>query len=184
LPILGMNKQVILNSGIIKDPFAAANLQANVNWSLADCIMGGFLLVTLIVILVSIRQKKFKMGVFGIFLGTLITTNSLLVYAAPKIEMYSQDAAVEFYQSLVGKNVYVATLGYKSFVQYFYSNEQPWTNPKCTDLNWLLKGDIDKPTYFACKINSAEGIEKQYPDIKEMYRKNGFVFFERLPSHH
>ncbi|HXB12533.1 MAG TPA: glycosyltransferase family 39 protein, partial [Bacteroidia bacterium] len=70
LPIFGMNKQVILSSGIIKDPFAAANLLANVNWSLADCIMGGFLLVTLIVVLVSIRQKKFKMGVFGIFLGT------------------------------------------------------------------------------------------------------------------
>ncbi|HXB12611.1 MAG TPA: glycosyl transferase, partial [Bacteroidia bacterium] len=72
----------------------------------------------------------------------------------------------------------------KSFAQYFYSNEQPWTNPQCTDLGWLLRGDIDKPAYFACKINSLEEWEKEYPEIKEMYRKNGFVFLERVPPKH
>ena len=182
LPIFGTNKQLILNSGMIKDTFASANLQADVHWSITDCAIGGFLLIMLIFALVSMHQKKFKTGIYGIFLATLITTNTTLIFSAPKIEAYTQEAAIEFYQSLVGKDVYVATLGYKSFAQYFYSKEQPWANPKSTDVGWLLKGDIDKPAYFACKINGVDEWEKENPELKELYRKNGFVFLERLPQ--
>ena len=43
----------------------------------------------------------------------------------------------------------------------------------------LLKGYIDKPAYFVCKITMAEDILKDYPTLNEIYRKNGFVFFVR-----
>jgi hypothetical protein len=46
-------------------------------------------------------------------------------------------------------------------------------------MEWLLKGPIDKPTYFASKITSLEEIKQNYPELKELYRKNGFVFWLR-----
>ena len=179
LPIVGMNAQAIINSGLLKDPFAAANLQADIHWSFADCLLGGFLLSTLIAGLILIHNCKIKKGIFTIFLGSLVATNLALAILAPKIEMLTQQAAVEFYQGLQGKNVYVTTLGFKSYAQYFYSDEQPWTNINSTDEDWLLKGDIDKPAYFVCKINHVAEWEKWYPQLKELYRKNGFVFLER-----
>ena len=179
LPIVGMNKQAILNSGLLKDPFAAANLEADIHWSYADCLLGVFLLSALIVSLIYIHKGKIKKGIFSMFFGSLITTNLALIVITPKIEMLTQQAAIEFYQRLQGKDVYVTTLGFKSYAHYFYSDEQPWTNINCTNEDWLLKGDIDKPVYFVCKINHADEYEKQYPQLKELYRKNGFVFLER-----
>ena len=52
LPIAGINAQAIINSGILKDTFAAANLQADIHWSFADCLLGILLLTTLIVSLI------------------------------------------------------------------------------------------------------------------------------------
>jgi len=179
LPIAGINAQTIINSGLLKDPFAAANLQADIHWPYADCLLGVFLLTILVVSIIWLHKGKIKRGILTMFLGSLITTNLALVIIAPKIEMLTQQAAVEFYQSLKGKDVYVAPLGFKSYAHYFYSDEQPWTNIQSTDLDWLLRGAIDKPAYFVCKINHVDEWEKQYPQLKELSRKNGFVFLER-----
>ena len=113
------------------------------------------------------------------FFGSLITTNLALAIITPKIELLTQQAAIDFYQSLQGKDVYVTTLGFKSYAHFFYSDVQPSANMHSTDEDWLLKGDIDKPAYFVCKINSAADWEKWYPQLKEISRKNGFVFLER-----
>lgn len=180
LPLAGMNKEKLIP--LMDDPFAAANLQADVNWTYLDSIVGFILLVSVISALIFIKRGKVANGVITFFVGTLITTNLALSVIAPKIELFTQQAAVEFYQSLQGKDVYVCTLEFKSFAQYFYSDEQPWKNPNCTNADWLLHGDIDKPAYFVSKITSVTNIEKQYPDLKELYRKNGFVFYERVPK--
>jgi 4-amino-4-deoxy-L-arabinose transferase-like glycosyltransferase len=179
LPIAGMNAQAIINSGILKDPFAAANLSAEIHWSYSDCLLGLFLLSSLIVSLVYFHKGKPKRGILIMFFGSLITTNLALVVIAPKIEQLTQQAAIEFYQGLKGKDVYVHTLGFKSYANYFYSDEPPWANIQCTNEGWLLRGNIDKTTYFVCKVNNISEYEKDYPELKELYRKNGFVFLER-----
>ncbi|HSY77634.1 MAG TPA: glycosyl transferase, partial [Bacteroidia bacterium] len=81
-----------------------------------------------------------------------------------------------------GKDVYVTTIDFKSYAHYFYSDEQPWKDSRCTDNDWLLHGNIDKPAYFVCKVNRANDIEKENPQLKELYRKNGFVFLQRALS--
>lgn len=179
LPIAGMNAQAIIHSGILKDPFAAANLEADIHWSFADCLLGIFLLVSLIVSIIFLHKGKIKRGILTMFFGSLITTNLALSIITPKIELLTQQAAIDFYQSLQGKDVYVTTLGFKSYAHFFYSDIQPSANIHSTGEDWLLKGDIDKPAYFVCKINSAADWEKWYPQLKELYRKNGFVFLER-----
>jgi 4-amino-4-deoxy-L-arabinose transferase-like glycosyltransferase len=182
LPVAGMNPQAIV--GLLKDPFAAANLEAVVNWSYLDCIAGLCLLTGLISSLLFVYRKNIRLAVIMVFMGTLLGTDMALAMLAPKIEIYTQDAAVEFYENLKGKDVYVGTPGYKSYVQYFYSDKKPWTNEKSTDIFWLLGGDIDKSAYFSVKITGAEQHKKWFPDLKELYRKNGFVFFERVPKPH
>ncbi len=179
LPIAGMNAQAIIHSGILKDPFAAANLEAGIHWSYADCLLGLFLLITLIASIIFLHKGKIKRGILTMFFGSLISTNLALAVITPKIELLSQQAAIDFYQSLKGKDVYVTTIGFKSYAHFFYSDEQPNPNVNSTDQDWLLKGDIDKPVYFVCKVNNAADWEKWYPQLKELYRKNGFVFLER-----
>jgi len=41
-----------------------------------------------------------------------------------------------------------------------------------------LKGSIDKDAYFLIKIHRVEQMAA-YPDVKEIGRKNGFVFYHR-----
>ena len=43
---------------------------------------------------------------------------------------------------------------------------------------WLLTGKIDKPVYFVTKVDRIKNYV-QYPEVKELYRKNGFVFLKR-----
>ncbi len=179
LPVVAMNKETIIS--LIKDPFAVANMAAEVSWSYMDGIVGFVLLVSIISGLIFIKRGKVKPGAIAFFIGTLITTNTALFMIAPKIEQITQESAIEFYQGLKGKDVYLTTLDYKSFAQYFYADVQPWTNIKCTDNEWLLTGNIDKLAYFVCKINKAEEIGQKYPQLQVLYSKNGFVFFERKP---
>ncbi|HXP49522.1 MAG TPA: glycosyl transferase, partial [Bacteroidia bacterium] len=180
LPVAGMNKQILIP--MISDPFAVANLDAVVNWSYSDSIVGFILGVTLISGFIFIKRGKAGRGAIAFFVGTLITTNIALIIIAPKIEQITQESAIEFYQSLRGKDVYVTTLDFKSYAHFFYSDEQPWKDIRCTENDWLLTGDIDKRAYFSCKINKAGEIQKYFPKLKELYRKNGFVFFERTPD--
>ena len=46
-------------------------------------------------------------------------------------------------------------------------------------MQWMLTKDIDKDAYFAAKITDREEILKEYPDLIELYRKGGFIFFMR-----
>jgi hypothetical protein len=101
---------------------------------------------------------------------------------APRIEQYSQAAAIEFYKSLQSKDCYVETYGFKSYAHFFYSDKQLQSNSNSYNSDWLLKGDIDKPAYFVSKIITREEINEKYPELKELYRKNGFVFWLRMPK--
>ncbi len=184
LPVAGMNLNYILSSGIIKDPFVAANLQAEVHWSYWYCLVGLFFISSVTTALLLFRKSNYKAATLTLFGSTIVTTFSFMVLITPKIEQYTQEAAVEFYENLQNKDVYVATLGYKSYVQYFYSREQPLHNPKGDDEGWLLDGNIDKPAYFSSKITSADEYLKEYPSLNKLYSKNGFVFFVRSPPVH
>ena len=121
-------------------------------------------------------------GIIGIFLISLFTVNMASVVIAPRIEQYSQRAAIEFYESLQEKDCYVETIGFKSYAHLFYSRKKEQSNPDSYNADWLLKGAIDKPAYFVSKITSVEDITANYPDLKEIYRKNGFVFWLRSPK--
>lgn len=164
----------------IKDAFAAANLQAEVHWPFGWIVFGLiFLLALAIVFVPPVRRNVGQRFVFFLLVNTFIIQVLMTLYV-PKIEGYSQRAAIEFYESLQGKDVYVEVLGFKSYAHLFYSKKMPGQSVTPDQRLSILQGRIDKPAYFVTKIGKEKEYIENYP-LKILYEKNGFVFMKRLP---
>ncbi len=174
-PIIEKHKEKIISNGIIKDVFAVENLKANVNWSGFEIIPGIIFITGIILTLVWLKRNNPKSLVF-LFALSLATVSAISFIIVPKVEQYSQGAAIAFYKNLQGKDCYVETLGFKSYAHLFYSRKQP---QPFVGMDSLLSGNIGKPVYFVAKINKANEVQEKYPQLFEMYRKNGFVFYVR-----
>ncbi|HET9826056.1 MAG TPA: hypothetical protein VFP87_12030, partial [Chitinophagaceae bacterium] len=184
LPVIDHYKQNIIASNLIKDQVAVESMKANVAWSGFEWLIGMGLIIGTAAMLVLIHKKKIQAGLIGTFLVSLLTANIAITLIVPRIEQYSQGAAIRFYESLKGRDCYVATLRFKSYAQFFYQGKEPPENKESYDLDWLLTGAIDKPAYFVCKIDKIGEVSNQYPQLKQLYGENGFVFLVRYPSGH
>lgn len=180
LPWLGQHPEV-LQKFMDKDPFAYANMEAQVRWSGWEFWPGAFLLVALIAFFVLLRRRGAATAFPVLFLSTSFFVFFTLITFIKRVEGYSQRAAIEFYESKIGEDCYVWTYGYKSYAHLFYTRKQPVQNPKSYEQDWLLNGAVDKPTYIVCKINKAPELEA-LGTLQEVGRKNGFVFFARKPT--
>jgi hypothetical protein len=178
LPFVGM-KAELLKPLLSKDPFAQANLDAVVNWTGMETIAGIFLLL---VVGVSVnwigKQSKMEQGFFTLYAGTATFVLLTLIFFIGRIELYSQGAAIRFFESLKGTDSYVITDGYKSYAQLFYTGKPPVVNQQSYNKDWLLYGDIDKDVYVVTKINHAHNM-KDIPGLEKLKEENGFVFFRR-----
>lgn len=201
-------KPLLLSNHLIKDDFAIENLKAEANWQGWEWILG------LVFILVSHLSYRFiSRGltrlIYGLYSFYILFIFVFIVVFIPKIEMYTQNAAITFYELLAKKDFYVETSGFKSYAYLFYTNKQPQQNlnPDCVEYvkknlldieakgfnpltsysiaytNWMLYGKIDKPAIFVCKSNNTE-VLMQTGVVKPVYSKNGYVFFVRMPSNH
>jgi 4-amino-4-deoxy-L-arabinose transferase-like glycosyltransferase len=179
LPIINQFKQTIIEADLIKDKFAVENLKATVSWTGFEWLIGVGLIIGTLVMLLVVKKKNFNSAIIGVFVVSLLAVNLASLVIAPRIEPYSQGAAIEFYESLQNQDCYVETLGFKSYAQLFYLAKRPQSNPMSNDMNWLLSGEVDKPTYFVSKITGVEEIKQNHPNLIEIYRKNGFVFWKR-----
>lgn len=175
LPLVGLNKELLIP--LIDDPFAVGNLQANVSWSIAEMGWGLAYLIG-IVVAVVLMKKEFRKGMLVLCTVQIVIIQVTVLHFTPKIEAISQRAAIEYFQSFAGKDVYVHVLGYKSYAHLFYTQKQPQTNNNYDNEEWLLNGNVDKPTYFICKIMDADKY-RALPQLEETGSKNGFVFFKR-----
>ena len=178
LPVVGMNTDKLRTSSLIGDEFAKANMYAVVNWTGFEGIIGLFLLAA---ILFSLFNKSFNSGVRMIVLNVAVMITMFVFTAVnvPKIEKYTQNAAIEFFQKFTDDSAYVAPLMYRSYAYLFYSEKKPQANPNHNNVGWLLKGDIDKPAYFISRITQKEKVLKAYKNLDVIGEKNGFVFYKR-----
>jgi 4-amino-4-deoxy-L-arabinose transferase-like glycosyltransferase len=182
IPFVMMNKDRFLNADTVKDPFALGNLQADVTWSFLDVLPGAVLLLLLITGMIMCRRGMLDKGFITICFGMSLSLLSASWLILPKVEAYSQNAAILYFKSLQGKDVYVQTLGYKSYAHLFYSSTLPHDNSEHYNEHWLARETIDKPAYFICKIQSRDSYIEAYPLLIETGQKNGFVFFVRYPG--
>ncbi len=175
-PVIGMNIKKIIP--YVKDKFAQANMEAEVNWTGWEAIAGIVLVAVLAVGITQLVKRNFHKAKWVFFAGTAIVIFLASAMIVPRAERYSQGAAVDFFIERQGEDCYVAVLGYKSYAHLFYTMKKKPENKNAYDQDWLLEGPVDKPVYFVTKINKADNY-KQYTELKELYRKNGFVFFKR-----
>ncbi|MES2781009.1 MAG: glycosyltransferase family 39 protein, partial [Bacteroidota bacterium] len=164
----------------IKDDFAVASLTESANWSGYEWLIGLALAVVLIYTFIQFQKQQVAKGIFTLLIMFAITIPLYMAMVVPKIETYSQRPAIEFYESLKGKDVYVESLGHKSYAQYFYNNSRPQSNPLYHDMNWLLTGDIDKPAYFVVKINHLERYKENRLTVVQ--QRGGFALLVRYPN--
>lgn len=178
LPAVGINKQKLVP--LFDDDFAVANLQAAVNWSYAECLFGLCYLAAIIVALVWLR-RSFHKGMLLLLAVQLLIIQVTMLHFVPKIEAYSQRAAVVFYESLAGKDVYLQPLDFVSYGYLFYSRKQPSANPEYYKdrKGWMLKGDVDKPCYFISKNTAEAKLLAEHPLLEKTGEKNGYVFYRR-----
>ncbi len=179
VPVVGLNAKKLIP--LIEDEFAAGNLEAAVNWSFLHAVPGVLYGAMIVAVLLMFRKRRYQKAFRVLFIGTLIYVQYISLVFVPKIERYTQNAAIEFLKSLQGKDVYVETWGYKSYAQYYYSMRKPGNRPEGSDIEWLLTGTPDKPAYIICRMYSLADLQEKHGSrLQELYRKNGFVFFKRI----
>ncbi len=186
VPWVGMNSEWLIP--FIKDKFAAKNLQAPVEWSGLEMLIGLAYFVIIIYLLVKFISKNEQKTLFRWYFIQYLTISTaccLFLYGwivVPKIERYTQGAAIDFYESKRGQEVYVHVLGFKSYAHLYYfrkplsKNTNFATNEAYED--WLLNGKVDKPVFFVTKIDRYEDY-KYLPQLEFIKEENGFVFLKR-----
>ena len=177
LPWLMMDLEV-MKPLFSSDPFAMANLDAEIYWSGWESISGLIFIGGTIFGLIYLSKDQWKKGLLFLFGGTAVFVFITLVFFIGNIEGISQNAAIEFYKSKKDCDCYVQPVGYKSYGHYFYSEVTMDSNPKHRDISWLKYEDIDKDVYFVTKITNTEDLGK-LSDVAKLYEKNGFVFWLR-----
>ncbi|MCX6312480.1 MAG: glycosyltransferase family 39 protein [Bacteroidetes bacterium] len=206
LPFIDYFKKDLIASGSIKDAFAIGNLQVNAHWNGFEWITGIILAIGVLVAFFHLRKKNFNLAIPILFGSVIITTTLAAILFAPRVEEYSQHAAIEYWKSHNDSEFYRESLGYKSYAQYFYGNVQSGIeeNPlflafkkankeRLTDTTasdtqneihiqseWMLTGIIDHPAYFVSKNSYENVVKESYPNLRKTGEKNGFVFWERV----
>jgi hypothetical protein len=199
IPIIMMNKANWYT--LLDDPFAQANLQAEITWHYWQSLGGIFLVAGILFFLFS---KNRRLSIPFLFGSVTLATYFLILFIFPSVEAISQRANIDFFTAHAGEDCYLETLGYKSYAPYFYG-KVPAPDEKQAKLlfsvrsnnstrpdtlssyqkevaykNWLLSGNINKPVYFSVKIND-QSVYDSVPTLTKLYAKNGFVFYRRLP---
>jgi len=176
LPLIGQHPEWI-RPLLEKDPFAAANLQASVEWDQWLVIPGTLFLGSVILVNIFLRKQKIRLALVVLLIACIMSMQVLLTLFAPRIEQYSQHAAIEFFRSIKGQSAYVGTYGYKSYAHYFYGEVGDRTGLMAKPADWILATELDKPAYLVSKITQKEELLKNYPGLTLLYEKNGFVFY-------
>ena len=199
IPIIMMKKANWYT--LLDDPFAQANLQAEITWHYWQSLGGIFLVAGILFFLFSKNQRLSIPVLFG---SVTLATYFLILFIFPSVEAISQRANIDFFTAHAGEDCYMETLGYKSYAPYFYG-KVPAPDEKQAKLlltvrsnnstrpdtlssyqkevaykNWLLSGNINKPVYFSVKIND-QSVYDTVPALTRLYAKNGFVFYRRMP---
>jgi hypothetical protein len=178
LPFIAMNISWVLKKGWVDDAFAAGNMQADVHWSGFEASAGIILLAGLVLYgIYSLRKTIIAHRI--LLFSSLVCVTLLTVMVTPRIEGYSQRAAIEFLEDVSTKNARAYAVDYFSYAPLFYAKRQPSDNPKVYDMDWLLQGDLDQDTYFIVKVDQLAANKEKYPTLRFLYEKNGFVFLMR-----
>ena len=179
VPFIEKYKARIIDSGIIKDDFAVANLQAQVSWTGFEWLIGLFLLVMVIYAVILANRNRIGQALKTLFIATTVFIAAVIIIFPYRIEKYSQRAVIDFYKSKASEHCYVLNSGFFSYAPLFYTQKMP---DDCALPMWLFTGNIDRPFYLVLKEPHYNEWKQNIPAMKVLYKKNGFVFLARYPE--
>jgi hypothetical protein len=114
------------------------------------------------------RKSKREYSMLTLFTGTGVFVTIALIFFIGKIERYSQHAAIEFCEKYEGQQVEIKTIGFKSYLPFFYA-KKPVPDATMTA--------EELPQYYILKTDKRKKLADR-PELNIMYEKNGFIFLE------
>ena len=157
-------------------PFTEAALQRDVHWSGYEWFVGLFLILGVIVASVQILRRDWS-GMLILHLVVLLFVFASISLFTERVEGYNQRVAIKFYKSLRGQDVYVNTLGFKSYSHLFYFDKQP--GDEDDSIERLMTDQLDRDAYFVMKVNKKDMFLERYPELEVLNEKDGYVFTVR-----
>jgi 4-amino-4-deoxy-L-arabinose transferase-like glycosyltransferase len=157
-------------------PFTEAAIQRNVHWSGYEWLIGLFLILGVIVASVQILRRDWS-GMLILHLVVLLFVYASITLFTGRVEGYNQRVAIKFYKSLRGQEVYLNTLGFKSYSHLFYFDKQE--GEEDDSIESLMSGQLDRDAYFVMKVNKKALFLERYPELEVLSEKDGYVFTVR-----
>ena len=205
------NFQPELLSNLVSDKFILSQLELDINWNGFEWMISIVYLITIVVFVVLLHKKYTIGSLIALAFGLGCTVLLLGKFILPKIELYTQGPAIEFYQSIESDDAYVTTVGYKSYAHLFYTkinsleksdslfdkkidakrevmqehttfNQIAAKQYNSILLDWFKNGTIDKPVYFISRVDRNHMLDEN-ENISLLYKKGGFVFYKRTPKY-
>jgi 4-amino-4-deoxy-L-arabinose transferase-like glycosyltransferase len=158
------------------DPFITEAVKRNVHWSGYEWIIGLFLILGVIVASVQILRRDWS-GMLILHLVVLIFLFVSVSLFSSRFEGYSQRVAIKFYKSLREQDVYVNTLGFKSYSHLFYFDKQP--SDEDDSIQRLMTDQLDRDAYFVMKVNKKNIYLERFPELEVILEKDGYLFAVR-----
>ena len=187
VPWAFQHRDALLALPSFRDKYLRAAMMRDVDWIGIEPWIGLVLLIGLLAAWLLQRRGKLTASIGVLFGSVMLFVALFLPLVAPRIEPYTQGAALDFYESLKGKDVYVKPLTMKSYAHLFYT-DKPYhlsgaANSVAVDAwePYLLEGAIDKPAYFVARITDADPW-RTHPNLRVLREEGGFVIFERVTS--
>lgn len=164
VPWAFMHKEWLLGLPTFRDVYLRAAMTRDVQWHGIEPYIGVIILVSTIITLVTIRSRP-RIALGSLFGGGIFMLTLFLPLVAPRIEAYTQGAALDFYESLRGKRQTVEPLSMKSYAHLFYTQ-------KPQNLAGI------EPTWYVCRINNIEEW-KADPSKTVVDTAGAFVIYRR-----
>lgn len=173
VPIAVLFKEKWLH--LVKDPFALDALKTQVRWGLFDLLPGIIFIVGFYFSYRYIKQKSIVNFLIVSFTNTSVTLLVFLLLVLPKIENYSQKAAIEFLIEKSKEKSYIETYGYKSYAQYFYGKADFENGKVKPSVEELINNEWNRNVYLIAKIQNND-LDTNI-NFRLLYSKSGFKFF-------
>jgi len=187
VPWAFQHRDVLLSLPSFRDRYLRAAMMRDVEWIGIEPWIGLIILAGLITAWIVQRRGQLQHSIAILFGSVMLFVSLFLPLVAPRIEPYTQGAALDFYESLAGKDVYVKPLTMKSYAHLFYTKKPQELSGAARGIAldnwepWLLEGNIDKPAYFVARITDADAW-RTHPSLRVLREEGGFVIFQRVTS--
>ncbi|MEO0733686.1 MAG: glycosyltransferase family 39 protein [Bacteroidota bacterium] len=166
----------------VKDAELASRLVLPVAWPWYTLVPGLVVITGLLLMSrFNNRPRHLRAGAH-LLLAWLFVALALPVFA-PRIQQYSQGAAVDFYRELAEEDVFLGTAYYKSYAPWFYAEIAPEVySAGCQARQCRFHEVITKPLYFSSPLRKKDQVLREVPDAELLYERGGFAFYRRLPT--